>query len=71
MKTSVGRAYGKVVEVQKIWLSKSEAMAYLDCSSDYLEKLRNSAQVCFAQIDKKYYYELRSINRFIEKHRVI
>ena len=38
---------GKVESVQKLWLNKDEAMAYLGCSVDYLDKLRNNAQVSF------------------------
>ncbi|MCS3134093.1 hypothetical protein NXW30_17380 [Phocaeicola vulgatus] len=35
---------GKVESVQKLWLNKDEAMAYLGCSVDYLDKLRNNAR---------------------------
>ena len=43
---------GKVESVQKLWLNKDEAMAYLGCSVDYLDKLRNNAQVSFAKDGK-------------------
>lgn len=43
---------GKVESVQKLWLNKDETMAYLGCSVDYLDKLRNNAQVSFAKDGK-------------------
>ena len=70
MKSMVGKV-GKVEPVHKVWLSKKEAMAYLGCSSDFLDNIRNKALVSFAQVGKKVWYDLKSINRFIEKHRVV
>lgn len=65
------RTVGKVEPIQKMWLSKNEAMAYLDCSADYLQDLRNSAQISFSQVGKMIWYDLKSINRFLEKNRVV
>ena len=62
---------GKVESIQKVWLSKDEAMAYLGCSADYLQTLRNTAQISFSQIGKMIWYDLRSINRMLEKNRVV
>lgn len=47
---------GKVESVQKLWLNKDEAMAYLGCSVDYLDKLRNNAQVSFAKDGKMIWF---------------
>jgi hypothetical protein len=62
---------GKVESVQKLWLNKDEAMAYLWCSVDYLDKLRNNAQVSFAKDGKMIWYNLESINRFLNRMKVI
>ena len=62
---------GKVEPVPKLWLSKDEAMAYLDCSKDYLDKLRNNAEVSFAQQGKMIWYTVESINRFLNRNKVI
>ena len=59
---------GKVESVQKLWLNKDEAMAYLGCSVDYL---RNNAQVSFAKDGKMIWYNLESINRFLNRMKVI
>lgn len=62
---------GKVESVQKLWLNKDEAMSYLGCSVDYLDKLRNNAQVSFAKDGKMIWYNLESINRFLNRMKVI
>nr|DAK73756.1 MAG TPA: excisionase [Caudoviricetes sp.] len=63
---------GKVEPVQKTWLSAKEAMAYLGCSEKLLEKLRNNAEISFSQYNKRViWYELRSLERFIERNRVV
>ena len=63
---------GKVEPVQKVWLNKKEAMAYLGCKEDFLRKLRENAEIKFSQYGgKMVWYELQSINRFIERHRVL
>ena len=62
---------GKGESVQKLWLNKDEAMAYLGCSVDYLDKLRNNAQVSFAKDGKMIWYNLESINRFLNRMKVI
>ena len=67
MKSTVG----KVEPVHKVWLSKKEAMAYLDCSSDFLDNIRNKALVSFSQVGKMIWYDLKSINRFLERNRVV
>lgn len=62
----------KAVQIEPIpkkWLNKEEAKKYLGCSDDLLEKLRNECQVTFARYGgRTYWYELSSIDRFLEKH---
>lgn len=63
---------GKVEPVNKLWLSAKEAMEYLGCGEKLLEKLRNNAEISFSKYDRRtIWYELRSIERFIEKNRVV
>lgn len=65
------RKTGKVASVPKIWLSREEAMAYLGCSLDYLNKLRANGEVSHAQDGKMVWYNLESINRFLNRKKVI
>lgn len=63
---------GKVEPVNKLWLSAKEAMVYLGCGEKLLEKLRNNAEISFSKYDRRtIWYELRSLERFIEKNRVV
>lgn len=66
------RKLGKIEPVQKKWLSKDEAMAYLGCSEDFLKTLRDRALVSFSQFgNKMIWYDLQSLERFVCKHKVI
>lgn len=65
------KAVCKVESVSKMWLSTREATLYMDCSLDFLETLRNEGEVSFSQYKKKIWYNLQSINRFLEKNKVI
>lgn len=65
------RATGKIQPVQKVWLSTQEAAAYLGCSLDLLETLRNKAEVSFAKYGRTIWYDLTSINRFMNRNKVI
>ena len=63
---------GKVEPVQKIWLSAKEAMAYLGCSVGLESKLRNNAEISFSKYNNRtIWYDLKSIERFIERNRVV
>lgn len=44
---------GKVEPVQKVWLNKKEAMAYLGCKEDFLRKLRENAEINFPNLAEK------------------
>ena len=52
------RRIGKIEPVQKIWLSAKEAKAYLDCSDEYLKKLRDKAL-------KSFYFFLQTLDNHI------
>lgn len=66
-----GITTGKVEEIKKIWLSKDEAMAYLGCSDKFLQNLRNKAEVKFAKYGKMIWYDLKSIERFVNRNKII
>ena len=57
-------------ELEKVWISNNEACELLDCTRDFMEKLRDNAEVAWAKIGGKCYYELASIQRMFERHRV-
>lgn len=65
------RRTGRIEPVPKLWLSSREARAYLDCSDDFLQSLRDEAQISFSKVRNKYYYEVKSIERLILKNKVI
>lgn len=57
---------GQVVAVEKTWLSKEEAKKYLGCSERFLQTLRDNSLVTFKRFGHKmYWYELASIERFL------
>ena len=62
---------GKVQPIDKIWLSREEAMAFLGCADDYLRKVRESGQVSFCRDGRMVWYNVNSLQRYIEKHKVI
>lgn len=62
------RCVGKVVDVPKRWLSGAEACAYLDCSLDFLEKLRRDAEVSFSRYGRKIWYSVASLDSFVDRH---
>lgn len=63
----VRKITGKVEPVAKKWLSKTEAMAYLGVSEDYLMTLRNAAEISFSQRERMIWYGSNDIERFFNK----
>lgn len=59
-----------IKELEKVWLSSAEVRAWLDCSDEFLSKLRDNAEIVFAQIGGKFYHEAASILKMFEKHKV-
>lgn len=63
---------GKIEPVQKKWLSASEAKSYLDCSDNFLQKLRDNALISFSRFGRNmFWYELASIEKFLQKNKVV
>ena len=66
------KTLGKIEPVAKKWLSKDEAKSYIGCSDDFLQTLREKALVSFSQFGSKMiWYDLSSIDRFIQSNKVI
>lgn len=61
----------KVEPVEKKWLNKQEAIAYLGCGERYLTKLRDEAKVSFSRDGKMIWYDLKSLDQFITKNKVV
>ncbi len=59
-----------VEKVEKKWLSAKEAMSYLDCSSNYLQSLRDTDQIRFSIVGRKYFYLLQSIDLLLERNMI-
>lgn len=59
-----------VDKIDKKWLSAKEAMNYLDCSANFLQNLRDTDQIRFSVIGRKYFYLLQSIDRLLEQNMV-
>ncbi len=64
------KVVGKVTAVEKKWLSTAEVQAYLDCSSNWLQKLRDEDLIKFSIVGNKFFYDLSSIDRLLEMNRV-
>ena len=60
-----------IMPVEKVFLSTSELRKYLDCSDDFIEDLRNQAQLEFFRIGKKIWYLKKDVDNLIIKNRVI
>lgn len=58
-----------VARVEKLWLSTREAMAYLDCSRDFLETLRAYPGLNVYKLGRSVYYEKASIDMLMRKNR--
>lgn len=69
-KRAMARKTLPIRELEKVWLSNDEACALLDCSRGFLEDLRDNAEVAWAKIAGRVYYEVASIHRMFERHRV-
>ena len=59
-----------IKELEKVWITGAEACELLGCSRDFLEGLRNNAEIVFAKIGGTYYHEVASIYRMFERHKV-
>ena len=59
-----------IKELEKTWITNDEACGLLNCSRDFLEGLRDDAEISFARIGGRCYYELASIYRMFDRHKV-
>lgn len=57
-------------ELEKVWLTSSEVKAWLDCSDEYLSRLREESKIAYALIGGKYYHECASILRMFERNKI-
>lgn len=57
-------------ELEKVWLTSAEVKAWLNCSDEFLTKLRDEAKIAYAQIGGKFYHESASILLMFEKYKV-
>ncbi len=71
MATSTAARLGKVVGVEKIWLSNAEAQAYLGMSANFFKDLRANAQIRFYKVRGSIFYKKSDIDRMVEKGRFI
>ena len=47
------------------------AKSYIGCSDDFLKTLRENALVSFSQFGKMIWYDISSIDRFIQSNKVV
>lgn len=69
-KNALKRKTLPIKELEKTWITGAEAMKLLGCSRNFLEGLRERAEISFAKIGGTYYHELASINLMFERHKV-
>lgn len=67
---AIARKALPIRELEKMWITNDEACALLGCKRDFLEGLRDAAEVVWAKIGNRCYYELASIHRMFERHKV-
>lgn len=60
-----------VCDIIPKFLSAAQAKKYLDCGDDFLQKLRDNNEIRFSRYGKKnYWYDLNSLENFLERNRV-
>lgn len=64
------KTLAKVSPAPKRWLSTEELMRYLDCSRDFIERIRESPIVVVCKVGAKYLYEINSIDRYILSQKI-
>lgn len=70
METKITKT-GKVLEIEKIWLTSKEAEAYLGVSVHFFKDLRANGQIHFYKVRGAIFYKKSDIDRLVEKGRVI
>lgn len=69
-KKNVARKTLPVKELEKVWITTAEACDWLSCTRNLLDDLRENAEVAYAKIGGKVYYEVASIHLMFQRHRV-
>ena len=69
-KKAVARKTLPIRELEKVWITNDEACELMSCSREFLEGLRDEAEIAWAKIGGRVYYEVASIHRMFERHRV-
>ena len=69
-KKAMARKTLPIRELEKVWITSEEACELMNCSRGFLEDLRDNAEVAWAKIAGKCYYEYASIIRMFERHKV-
>ena len=62
---------GKVQPIKKVWLSKEEAMNFLGCTERFLRTIREKAEISYSRYGNTVWYELKSLERFVNRNKVI
>lgn len=58
-------------ELSVKWLTTERACDYLGVSRDFLENLRDKAELSFYKVGKTIFYDIKEIDKVILKHKVI
>lgn len=61
----------QIIPVQRVYLSNSDAQAYLGVGPEFLRGLRESAELPFRKVGRTIFYKIEDINRIVEKGKVI
>lgn len=69
-KRNANRKKLPIRELEKVWLTSSEVKAWLDCSDEFLSRLREEAKIAYAHVGGKYYHECASILLMFERNKV-
>lgn len=69
----VANKVGKVVEVERVWLTSAEVLRYLGISHDVLDRMRRDAKISYYKPlgGKLLFYKKTDIDEFIRKGKVI
>ena len=69
-KKAMARKTLPIRELEKVWITSDEACELMNCSRGFLDDLRDEAELAWAKIAGRVYYEVASIHRMFERHRV-
>lgn len=72
-KAKTAERFGKVVEVERVWLTSADVLSYLGISHDTLARLRRAAKIKYYKPfgEKLVFYKKSDIDEFVRKGKVI